>query len=569
MKSVLGRGCCLLLTGLVLLCAERCAFSALPVQAGDDERVAQGYARLLELKPDLAIRSLSAPYIEALGDGDLNRAARYLLLIGYGFRIDDNDDACAQCCLLATRLDSENVLAKVMAGEYLFRAGRVGEAEKVWRQLDSLPQNDALVLRARAHEHASRNESAKAEACLRKIIEINSEDLPAHHQLASLHHWRRELKQAAVLFEKCGKITTSPYQRELYAGVVAECNEDWVAAERHYRQAGAIEPRDSAWHDCLGMLFIGLHRPKDAGEQLALAVNCPRLSMQIAVHYAAFLTFTGQPIKSTQVLRRLVALKPNSAAAHHSLGSNYSTTGRLNEAEIELRRSIDLNPRKNQTYSSLLALEQVKNDEKKVSQIIEQWKLNSPEYWECLAFDANLSLKHGRYKEARQSFLKAELAKPAKKKLDPNFHLKLCRIYCGLTTCFYKENDMTQALVYAKLFNETKPSPEERAGVPVRPPRLDFAGLAPGSKELKAAEHGLLADALFETHNLDDAASQYNEAINYEPTNINWHAALLKVYIDKRDIPGAAREDAVVSQHMLNKLGEALNFGNKKAPPKQ
>lgn len=136
---------------------------------GDDERVATGYLRLQELKADGAIRSITAPFIEAINKGDRVKAARYLLLIAYGFRMDDNDDSAAVCATIASNLDPNNALALVLAADYLSRAGRLDEADSKWKRLDKFPQNDPIIMRGRAHQLFSHNKLDEA-----------AQDAPSH-----------------------------------------------------------------------------------------------------------------------------------------------------------------------------------------------------------------------------------------------------------------------------------------------------------------------------------------------------------------------------------------------------
>lgn len=537
--------------------------TALKAGKGDDERVATGYLRLQELNSDGAIRSITAPFIEAMNKGDRVKAARYLLLIAYGFRLDDNDDAAAACATIASNLDPNNALALVLSADYLSRAGRLEEADSKWKLLGKFSQNDPIIMRGKAHQLFSQNKLDEAEQILHQAVKQNSEEVTARHMLGMFHSVRGEREAATECFDALVKLSKDEYQKKMYAGLSASCLGDQKKAEDLYLAAGRIRPGDPAWHDALAMLYMAQKKIPQARAQIEEAAKCKRFSSQIAFNYAAILVFSGEQAKAIRLLQRITELKPNSFRAHNALGTTYKAVGKTNEAEQEFLKALALHSRKNSTYSNLLGLEHVRNDEKKTRAIVAKWTENNPDSWDCLAANGTLCLKANQWKEAQDFFTRAEQNKPHLRKDEKTPVLKLCSIYAGLATSRYKQNDLAGALTSAQLFNATKPAPDERGGVPVRPQKVDFAALKPASDKLKAAEHAVLADTLYETKQYDDSAAEYNKAIANEPENIVWHAALLKVYIDKRDIAGAAKEDLAVSQHMINKVGEALNFGKK------
>lgn len=530
---------------------------------GDDERVAKGYLQLQELNPGSAIKSFVGPFIEAVNEGDRIKAARYLLLIAYAFRLDENDDAAADCSTIASKLDPKNALALVLSADYLSRAGRLNEADSKWKLLDKFSQEDRIIMRGRAHQYFSHNQLDKAEQVLHQIVEEHKDDTTARHMLGMFHSVRGERDSAAKNFDELVALSPDEYHKKMYAGLSASCRGDQAKAETMYLAAGKVRPGDPAWHDALAMLYMAQKKIPSARAHMEEAAKCQRLSSQIAFNYAAMLVFSGEQNKAIRLLQRVIELKPNSFRAHNALGTTYKAVGRVNDAEQEFLKALALNSRKNSTYTSLLGLDHIKSDEKRTREIVAKWTDNYPDSWDCLSANGSLSMKANRWKEAQEFFTRAQQNQPHLRKDEKPPVLRLCSIYSGLATSCYKQGDMKGALASAKLFNSTKPAPDERGGVPVRPTKIDFASLKADSDQLKAAEHAVIADTLYETKQLDDSAAEYNKAIENEPENITWHAALLKVYIDKRDIGGAAKEDLAVSQHMINKVGEAFNFGKK------
>lgn len=558
-KRVLSAVICLICT----LAVSNCALAATARGSGDDERVAKGFEHLLNFRVEEAMQSLCGPYIEAVNSGDNKKAARYLLLIASAFRYDDNEAAAAQCCKLAAKLDPDNTLALLMTAENLFRSGHVAEADTLWKKLESRPMNDQLVLRGRAVECLTRLHCKQAETFLQQAVQAGDSELPSKYRLARLYANAQSADEACRWYAACEEASLSTYQKKIYQGIVCQLKRDYKGAEAAFKAAGELNLNDPSWHDSLGMLYMTTRQPDLAREQFEQAVQCSRYSFLARIHYAAFFTYRGQAFKATKIIRKLVEQRPYSAATHHALGINYKTTGRVAEAEREFRQSIALNPRAEETFGALSQLDSIKKDKTRLRELINTWSTNIPESWGARSARASMLLEDKNWSQAREELLQADALRHEQKNTETR-SIRICKLYSAVGTCYYEEGNLPKALEYAKLFNSIKPKPEEKAGVPIRPPSFDFAAHKSDSSEYKAAEHGVLADMLFEYSDLENAAKEYNEAISLDPRNIVWHGALLKVYLDKRDVVGAAREDAVVSQHMINKVGEALNFGNKK-----
>lgn len=542
------------------------ATTAFGAGSGDDERVARGYQQLVEVKPGEAIRSLSAPFIEAANSGDKTKSSRYLLLLAFAFRQDDNDAAAAQCAELAVKLNPSDIHAIAMASGLLFRSGQIDKAQRMWDQLEQSGSNDPVVIRALGIESWTRGNYDLAISRLTEAARLDPLDLQSPARLASIYQYRQNSEKAAQFFDQCSKIAPGEYQKKIFSAMAAEERKQYPEAEKLLKEAGAINPDDPNWHNNLAMDYMMVQKGDLARQHFQQALTCPRLSFGAAVHTAAFLIYCGQPIKATKILRKLVAFKPYSADAHYALGSYYKITGRLNEAEKELRRAIELNPRKPQSYMALLGLDRINGDDGKVKDLLDLWASQGCYSWECESALGAFHLKNKEWAEAKQALLKAEAGKPGLIPDDSALIVRFCRLYAGLTACYYHENDFEKAFDYARLFNQLKPKPEERGGVPLRPPAFDFAAHKADSNAYRAAQHGAIADALFETKDYDGATREYNEALSLEPKNIVWHGSLLKVCLDKRDVVAAAKEDAVVAQQVINNTLRTIDFSKKKAP---
>lgn len=100
----------------------------------------------------------------------------------------------------------------------------------------------------------------------------------------------------------------------------AEENEDWELAERLYRRAMSLRPKDPAAPFNLGNMLRDLGRPVEAEYLFRTATKVDWTFAEAWFNLADVLDEGGQPADAVRCLERAVSIKPNYADAFFNLG---------------------------------------------------------------------------------------------------------------------------------------------------------------------------------------------------------------------------------------------------------
>lgn len=518
---------------------------------------------LIELRCDEAIRLLTAPLNKAIAAHDYELAGRIMRMIALAFRLDDNDQAAAQAALLASRLDPGDESCRFQAAEYLFRAGKWQDAEKIFESLcNSKSKNTRMRAIAFLDQHRGKILQAKEE--LEEYLKANPNDQRALLRLCMLYLVNEENGKAAMLEQKLADLSPSEYLKEIFLGRAEESKSHLNAAEEHFNAAGKFQPDDPLWHCQLGMMLMKHQRIKEADLEYRKCFKCKRLHSQAFTNWAVLEAFFGDIKNADRCLSYLAQLRPNSSDLHFLRGIVDEKKARLEKAEEDFYRTISLNPHSSGPYIHLLGLPAIKSDLTKRCELCREWTTACPQSAVAAIELANTFKAQGKEEEALQRYLHAEaLMKGRDLPKDNNYVIELCSMHANIAAIFYKRKNSAAAIEEAEEFNNLRPILPNSAGLALRPPKIDLSKLKDQTK--KAAEHALLADSLYEAQQLSDAEHEYRSALVDDPDNINYHSALLKVLMDKKDLAGAAQEDIAVSNHVVTHLPDLFDSGKSKS----
>jgi protein O-GlcNAc transferase len=199
------------------------------------------------------------------------------------------------------------------------RAGRLDEAERLYRQVLALDPGHAMAL---AHigliAQAAGNADA-AEALLKRACELQPKLAEAHFHLGNLLRARRRLAEA----------------------------------ERCYRTALDCVPGYLEAHNNLGYVLIELGRAEDAAACFRRALAIDPAYEGALTNLGNLLREQGKPGDALAHLRAAAALKPDSGPAQNNLGNAYKDLGQLDDAIATYRRAIELAPNSAEMHSNL------------------------------------------------------------------------------------------------------------------------------------------------------------------------------------------------------------------------
>jgi tetratricopeptide (TPR) repeat protein len=540
--------------------------TAAATSKGDDERVARAYKYIVELRPDKGIAALVPPLTEALRSNDVasrKRAARYYCLIGWAFRLDENDNSALGCLRIAAKLDPENVFAKTFQAEELMRLYRLEEADKLLDELRPLARTNVMVARLLAFRAIADGEYDSAKTYLQAALQLDPKDSRSHSMYGRLLFDNA----AAEQFKLAADTTVSPYMREIYLWETEMAANPKQATAQHLEAAGKILPDDPLWHNKMASHLVRRQQVDAAGKHMLAGTQCRRFSARSHTLYSAYAMFHNDAATSLRCLEHLTKVLPNNAEAHWTLANYHLVRQQDQKAEASFRKAIALNPRHSAAYSSLSEMSVVKNNRENQDKLSANWIASCPTQPQAWIYRGDLLRKDEKWADAEAAYEEARKNLPERlAKGDYTVKLSFCSIFSGIGTCRYKQNNVAGVEESAIKFNFFKPVQKE--GVQVRPPRIHFDKLKPGSVAYIAAVHGCIADMLFETRELDAAVYEYKKAVELEPDNPIWHRGLLKVYLEKQDWVAAAKEDMLVSNDMVTReLPKAIDDWKKNVFP--
>ena len=124
-------------------------------------------------------------------------------------------------------------------------------------------------------------------------------------------------------------------------------------------------------------------------------------------NYGAILISLGKLKDAELYLRKSIDLNPDFALAHSNLGNTLKDLGNLKEAENSYRKAIEINPNLAEPYSNLGNILKDLNNVKDAEYSYRKAIQLNPDYTEAHSNLGTILLDLGKFQDAKASFLKA------------------------------------------------------------------------------------------------------------------------------------------------------------------
>ena len=206
--------------------------------------------------------------------------------------------------------DPRSARAARALAELMRREGRRKEAIDLLERTIAL-QADAKALMALGGICAQAGQFPRAEAALRRCLELDPTLSHAHYRLAKILQRSDRNDEALGEMEAFVRLLPSHPRGQLELGVMLAERKRFAEAEKHLREAIRLSPKGSAAHYNLGVLLAGRDRLAEAAKSL----------------------------------RESIRLDPNHAPAQNALGQVLKTLGRTDEATACFRRALKIDPK--------------------------------------------------------------------------------------------------------------------------------------------------------------------------------------------------------------------------------
>jgi len=119
----------------------------------------------------------------------------------------------------------------------------------------------------------------------------------------------------------------------------------WEPALESFRRASSLEPRDAEAHSRSGMILEYMGDLDGAAAEFRAAYDLEPSSARYATRHAKALRMSGDYQGAERVIEETLALAPESGDLHYALAQIRLRQQRPADAELALRRAIELDPR--------------------------------------------------------------------------------------------------------------------------------------------------------------------------------------------------------------------------------
>jgi len=292
------------------------------------------------------------------------------------------------------------------------QAGRLGEAEGIYRQILMQQPESAVVVRnlgLLAHQ-AGRNDEAIE--LLRRAVAINPGYAEAYSNLGSVLKDSGQLVEAVAAYRRAIELDANlPAAFNNLGAALIDLGESREAADV-IRRAIALQPTLPEAHHNLGMALRNIG-------QYEAGIAALRRAIELRPDYAEAYWILGHALRGAGKLagaidafRRAIGLRPDFAEAYNALVEVLKEAGELDEAIAVIRQAIVLWPGYGESYTSLGTVLKMKGQADEAITTFRQAIALNPALAEAHNNLANSLKERGEIDEAIASYRRAIALKP-------------------------------------------------------------------------------------------------------------------------------------------------------------
>ena len=261
------------------------------------------------------------------------------------FVCDFDVDAARASYAKALKLDANDAEA---SDGLLHLDVATGHAKEAAARLDARlatgqPTAGALILAARTY--ASAGETAKAEATLRKAVEIDPAQLRAYAMLGQLYFSQKRLAEAEQSFREVIQRNPGSVPAATMLGMLLQQQGRTPEAEKEYQRILAIDARSAVAANNLACIYLDGNRNLDEALQLAQTAQQELVQEPHVADTLGWIYYKKDMLPAAiQHLESSAQKMPNDPTVLYHLGMAYKQSGDWNKARVALRQALTINP---------------------------------------------------------------------------------------------------------------------------------------------------------------------------------------------------------------------------------
>jgi len=191
---------------------------------------------------------------------------------------------------------------------------------------------------------ASQGRLAEAETELVQAANLDPKNLELLTLLAKIQGRLGEHAQAVALFRRIVQMQPKIAENHLNLAIAFADSNQLEAALGETTAALALAPRSASAHLNRARILADLHRNPEARSEFALSSKLDPDNPDTLYYWALLEHDDNHLANETELLQRLVKLRPDSDRDFFFLGRSLSEQSRHEEAIAALRRAVELNP---------------------------------------------------------------------------------------------------------------------------------------------------------------------------------------------------------------------------------
>ena len=236
------------------------------------------------------------------------------------------------------------------------QAGRLLEAEKLYRSLAAERPKDAMLLSRLGAALAGQGKLVEALAALRRALEIDSDLVDALNNIGIVHRRLGHAADAADAFHRALALNPDLPSAQVNLGALLYDAGKLDESAQSYRRAIAIDPNLAEAHNGLGAALLDQGALDDAAAafERALAID-PGHAVALS-NLGSVKRQRGDDAGAADCYRRAIAIRPRLVEAHVNLGNILRGEGALDEAAVSFRRALDIDRRHPEAHWNLGAV---------------------------------------------------------------------------------------------------------------------------------------------------------------------------------------------------------------------
>jgi tetratricopeptide (TPR) repeat protein len=224
-------------------------------------------------------------------------------------------------------------------------AGKPGDAHaKMDAHLAKVPATSAVLMLA-ATTYAATRDFPKAEAVLRKAIELDPANLQAYEVLGQLYYAQGRIAEGRAEFEGLAKREPNSITANTMLGIILYREGKRDEAKARYEKVLAVNPRAPVAANNLAWILVSRGESLDQALQLAQLASTalpdrPEVTDTLAWVYQK----KGLSTLALPLLRQVVDKNPQNPQYRYHLGATLASVGDAVGAKKELAKALSLKP---------------------------------------------------------------------------------------------------------------------------------------------------------------------------------------------------------------------------------